>query len=200
MITDDPPKDGGPLLFVSSFLAAPLSAVAWLMVEIRSWKVLLLAYPPWSPGALLLTMAWVYFSPNSMQVRIRSIIVFMLASVILIVQLKLETRHIEHDDVLPLFFVIVAPLLLVGSGVVGLAAGSLAVLAFEKQQAARVLWLARVRAEGHPRYRIVPLTKEHDGKPPFLRFREGEAALLRCPEGDYREASEGEVIARVPLS
>lgn len=196
----EPPPDGGAALFALSFLAIPAFGCAALVLgtavphraSVVPWA--LVVFGCMSVGAL-----WVYRSRTSATLLAKACVVGVLSLVAFLVDLKSSTSDIRGDDVMPLFFVIVGPLFVVGGGVMGMLSGGAALAAFAIRQRARVAWLRAVMSVGHERYGVVPLKPTDAGKPLFLRYRDADLALCSYrPPTDYREPVGAEIVARVP--
>ena len=199
---NEPPPDGGPVLFAISYLVPPVMTVGALAARfarpgyrLEAACDLSLLLAPTMVGAI-----WAYFSRTHAAVVTKAAVVGAVVVLLPIVKSKMDTAHIQHDDVLPLFFFLVAPFLVLGGAVLGAASGAAALMAFSQRQHARLVWLSGVAAGNHPRYCVIPLTREDSLKPPFLRYRDGDAGLAVRTDGEYRSGTGPVVIARVPRS
>ncbi|MGZ3421028.1 MAG: hypothetical protein ACXVEF_07410 [Polyangiales bacterium] len=196
----EPPPDGGPALFTASFLVIPVGGCAALVRAASAPQRPQVALAATIVVASMLVGAtWVYFSRTWPHLLLKAFAVGALALFMLLVHLKMSTSDIQGDDVLPLFFVFVGPLLVMGGGFLGVLSGAAVLVAFSLRQRARVAWLRAVMSIGHEHYGVVPLKQADQRAPLFLRYRAADLALCSYrPPTDYREPVAAEIVARVP--
>lgn len=198
---DEPPPDVGVATFVASFLALPI-VVAVLFAtstRIRTSPAFLVTYLGLILAAFAGLSVWAYFSKSRASVVIKSTLAGAAILVPFVLYWALTTKTPAGDDVAPLIFIVIGPMLILTAAGVALLSAFVALGVTAIRQRARVVWLQRVREGAHAHYRIGPMAPEDAKKPLFLRYRTGDRALRRWSEGDYRDSPQGDVIARVPF-
>ncbi|MEO6420229.1 MAG: hypothetical protein ABIP39_12510 [Polyangiaceae bacterium] len=197
---DEPPPDGGPLLFGLSFLGLPLAGIAATLAISKSGHraETALDLGPFVV-AIFAGAAWVYFSRSPIAIILKSGLLGALATAGPLVFMYFTVPIPQGDDVAPLFYVFAAPLIVLAGVAFASMCAFIVIFAFWARQRERGRWLEYVRSGAHPRYRVIPLTANDARKRAFLRYQRCDAgALCRWTAPDYRGSPQGKVIARVP--
>lgn len=121
------PAEGAPFLFAGAYLLIPISLSIIVLAKVpeANWEKALRSLAEFF-GPIAVGGIWVYRARTRSQMISRGALVGLIAGVVSLVATYFQTRHIQHDDVLPLALMMMTVVLPVGGAVLGVVCAAIA--------------------------------------------------------------------------